>query len=77
MRTWKHFVNKLLFILPLWVESIKRVGLWWGSDFRGSKYGTSILRAQKLHTIGLQQVRDLWDLNLNGFHSWEEGRDRF
>jgi hypothetical protein len=59
------------------VESIKRVNLWWGSNFRGLEYGTSILHAQELHVAKLQQVGDLWDPNLNGFHFWEEVRNRF
>lgn len=76
MRVWKHFVDKLQFILPLHVESIERVNLWWGSNFRGSEYGTSILCAQELHVARLEQVGDLWDSNLNGFHFWEEARNR-
>jgi hypothetical protein len=59
------------------MESIKRVNLWYSSNFRGSKYGTSILEDQKLHATRLWQVGDLWDPNLNGSHSWEEIRDKF
>ncbi len=49
-------VDKLQFILPLHVESIKRVNLWWGSNFKGLEYGTSILCAQELHAAWRQQV---------------------
>lgn len=59
VRVWKHFVDKLQFILPLHMKSIKRVNLWWGSNFKGSEYDTSLLRVQELHAARLQQVGDL------------------
>jgi len=67
MKVWKRFVNKFLFILHLWVKSIQRVSLLWGFNFRGSKYGASISRAQELNAVGLQQIGNLWDPNLNKF----------
>jgi len=72
MKVWKHFVNKFLFIFHLWVKSIQRVSLQWGSNFRGSKYGASIFHAQELNAVGLQQIGNLWDPNLNKFHYCEK-----
>ncbi len=58
---------------PLQVaKAIKRISIWWGSNFRGLEFGLSIPRAQKLYKSNLCILRDLWRAKTKDFHSWDE-----
>lgn len=49
--------------------------LWWGFSFKGGEFGIFI---QQMHKVVLNRVGDLWNNDLNYFHSWLGGdRERF
>jgi hypothetical protein len=65
-------VEKLNFF-PLQVaNAIKRISIWWGSNFRGLEFGLSIPRTQKLYKSKLYTLRDLQKAETKHFHSWDE-----
>jgi hypothetical protein len=71
-KAWKRMVEKLDFSPPQVVEAIKRVSIWWGSNFNTLEFGLSILRVQKLYKFGLHTLRDPWRVETIYFHSWDE-----
>jgi len=54
------------------VEAIKRISIWWGSNFNKLEFGLSIPQVQKLYKFGLCTLRDLWRAETIYFHSWDE-----
>jgi hypothetical protein len=62
-------VEKLNFFPRQVAKAIKRISIWWGSNFKELEFGLSIPRAQKLHKSKLYTLRDLWKAEIKHFHS--------
>ncbi len=58
-KAWKWMVEMLDFSPPQVAKAIKRISIWWGSNFTGLKFGLSIPKAQKLYKSNLHTLRDL------------------
>jgi hypothetical protein len=68
-------VGKLQFTPPPVAKSIMKVRLWCSTSFRGREFGSSIFRAQEVHRVRLRNIGDLWNLEGNCLHPWEDVRD--
>ncbi len=59
MRSWKSLVKKVSECSPQLLEEIKNVNIWWAIQFRGGKFGISILRATNLHRNDHSKITNL------------------
>jgi hypothetical protein len=59
MRSWKSLVKKVNECPPQFSEEIRNVNIGWAIQFRGGKFGVSILRVAKLDRNNFSKIADL------------------
>jgi hypothetical protein len=77
LQAWRKFVTKLDFVSPKNEAEVLSTPLWWNTQFYGSNFGFTMIRAASLARKGLRFLRDMWNPLTQTFLTGDEIQRRY
>jgi hypothetical protein len=72
IQAWRKFAPKLDFVAPRNDAEVLSTPLWWTTQFYGSSFGFTLVRATNLARQGLRFIQDMWNSATQSFMTGKE-----